>query len=160
VKFPLQAVSMKSQEAPTTQGNKTKVFPSSSHLIRNDSSPATLGIMALVVIILESYQKVHQVIQLDFSLVLHLLKITGQSKWLWPLPKPLISFLSYFFILVVYLFIFATLLIYGGTILEFFFRFWWENNMALITNFMSWDVICNMLSKHPFHLTKYFPSKS
>jgi hypothetical protein len=99
---------------------------------------------------------------LDFSLVLHLLKITGQSKWLWPLPKPLISFVIFFYscCLFIYLFIFATLLIYGGTILEFFFRFWWENNMALITNFMSWDAICNILSKHPFHLTKYFPSKS
>jgi hypothetical protein len=77
VKILLQAVAMKSREAPTTQGNKIK-FPSSSHTISNGSSPATLGIMALVAIILESYQKVHQAIQLDFSLVLHLLKITGQ----------------------------------------------------------------------------------
>lgn len=53
VKILLEDVALMNLEALIIRENKIKVFPSSSHPISNDSSPATLGIMALLVTLLE-----------------------------------------------------------------------------------------------------------
>lgn len=71
---------MRSQEIVILEGSKIKAFPSSRHPINSDSSLATSEIMGVVVTLLASYQKVHQVIQLGFSLVLPLLKIMGEFE--------------------------------------------------------------------------------
>ena len=60
------------------EGSNIKAFPGSCPPINNDFSPATSEIMELPETLMESYRKVHLVIRLDFSLVLHLLKIMGQ----------------------------------------------------------------------------------
>ena len=72
------AVVVRSQDIVIIEGSQIKAFPSSRHPINNDSSLATSEIMGVVVPLLASYQKVHQVIQLGFSLVLLLLKIMGE----------------------------------------------------------------------------------
>lgn len=80
VKILLGAVVVRSQEIVILEGSKIKAFPSSRHPINSDSSLATSEIMGVVVTLLASYQKVHQVIQLGFSLVLPLLKIMGEFE--------------------------------------------------------------------------------
>lgn len=60
------------------EGSNIKAFPGSCPPINNDFSPVTSEIMELPETLMESYRKVHLVIRLDFSLVLHLLKIMGQ----------------------------------------------------------------------------------
>lgn len=76
----LEALSLKSLEMLIHEGSKIKAFPSSSHPVNNDFSPATSEALELAVTLWESYLKVHQVIQLDISLVLHLLNIMGQFR--------------------------------------------------------------------------------
>jgi hypothetical protein len=76
----LEALSLKSLEMLIHEGSRIKAFPSSSHPINNDFSPAASEALELAVTLWESYLKVHQVIQLDFSLVLHLLNIMGQFR--------------------------------------------------------------------------------
>lgn len=77
----LEALSLKSLEMGVPGGSKIKGFSSSSsHPSSNDFSPVTSEAMELAVTLLESYQKVLQVIQLDFSLVLPLLTIMGQFR--------------------------------------------------------------------------------
>ena len=80
VKILLGAVVVRSQEIVILEGSKIKAFPSSRHPINSDSSLATSEIMGVVVTLLASYQKVHQVIQSGFSLVLPLLKIMGEFE--------------------------------------------------------------------------------
>ena len=81
VKILLGAVVVRSQEIVILEGSKIKAFPSSRHHhINSDSSLATSEIMGVVVTLLASYQKVHQVIQSGFSLVLPLLKIMGEFE--------------------------------------------------------------------------------
>ena len=43
---------------------------------------------------------------------------------------------------------------------SFSFHLGSENNTALITSFMRWDVTLNFLSKHLSRLTSYFASES
>lgn len=74
----LEVLSLRSQEMLIQEGSNIKAFPGSCPPINNDFSPATTEIMELPETLMESYRKVHLVIQLDFSLDLHLLKIMGQ----------------------------------------------------------------------------------
>lgn len=69
---------MGSRDIVILEGSQIKAFPSSRHPISSDSTIAILEIMEVVVTLLASYQKVHQVIQLGFSSVLLLLKIMGE----------------------------------------------------------------------------------
>lgn len=78
VRILLEVLSLKILEMLIQEGSNIKAFPSSCRPISNDFSPATSETMEIPVTLLESYRKVHQVIQLDTSLVLHLLKIMGQ----------------------------------------------------------------------------------
>ena len=66
---------MKSLELPAE--NKTKISPGNRLPLSSDFFQATLETMELVEILMDSYQKVHQVILLDTSLVPPLQKIMG-----------------------------------------------------------------------------------
>lgn len=73
----LEVLSLRSLEMLILEGSNIKAFPGSCPPINNDFSPVTSEIMELPETLMESYRKVHLVIRLDFSLVLHLLKIMG-----------------------------------------------------------------------------------
>lgn len=76
--FLLRALGVKCQEMQILEGNKIEAFPRSSPPFTNNGySQAILEIMEVPVVLLASYQKVRQVIQLAFSLVLLHQKITG-----------------------------------------------------------------------------------
>lgn len=70
---------LKSLEAILLEGNR-KYFTNNHLPLSSGFSQVILEIMELVVILTESYPKVHLVIRSDFSLLLHLLKIMGQFK--------------------------------------------------------------------------------
>lgn len=73
MKILLEAVGVKCQEMLILERSKIKAFPSNNQFINNASSQARSEIMELVVL-MELYQKVHLVIQLDFSSgLLHLI---------------------------------------------------------------------------------------
>lgn len=62
------------------EGGKIRARTSLIHHIGSASSTAILEIRETVAIIMEWYQRVHQVIQLAFSLVQHPLKISGDCS--------------------------------------------------------------------------------
>lgn len=71
---------LKSLELLTSEGSKIKASPNNSSLISSDFSPATSGIREAIGTLMDLCQKVHLVIQLDFSLVPLPQKIMGQFK--------------------------------------------------------------------------------
>ena len=60
--------------------SKLKASPSSNQFTSRGYSPATSETKELAAILLVLYRRVHLVCQLDFSLVLHLLKVMGEFK--------------------------------------------------------------------------------
>lgn len=79
----METVFLRSLEATILEGNK-KYLTSNNLPLSSGFSRAILEIMELVVTLLESYLKAHLVIQLGFSLLLHLLKIIGQFRMIVP----------------------------------------------------------------------------